>query len=42
MRGRSSRAAMAPADVTFPESSKHGSFLEITKEEALRLRIVVE
>jgi sucrose-6-phosphate hydrolase SacC (GH32 family) len=28
----------APADVTFPEGSKHGSFLKITKEEAERLK----
>jgi hypothetical protein len=28
----------SPVDVTFPEGSKHGSSLEITKEEAQRLR----
>ena len=27
------------AEVTFPEGSKHGSFLKITKEEAARLRL---
>jgi hypothetical protein len=28
----------SPAEVTFPAGSKHGSFLEITKEEAQKLK----